>query len=173
LTNSNGYLDGSFEIPRTYAAPFDPPGTSTNGITLSAINQIRYEGFYLPYQTTVTTIMYYVKTADSNNYDLGIYDHNGNLKCHTGATSLSGTGFKSTAVLVNATLAIGQYYFAVASNGTTFSAILAAGGGGGTPTTFATVQTSGTAASGAVLPSTISVAADTWTSGTVGYFGLR
>jgi hypothetical protein len=114
--------------------------------------------------TTTSTLTYIVNTADNtaNSYDLGIYDSSGNRIAHTGAlpgtTLFSGTTVFNPTWTSSANLTPGmKYYFAATSSAATPLAKFS----GSITLNFQNSNNCGSSSS-AVLPSTITVPADSW-----------
>jgi Pectate lyase superfamily protein len=96
---------------------------NTPGVSLapSAANAVNVSQIVIPYSVTVSKIVYDVGTVDgANNYDIGIYDSGGALKCDIGAQTF-GTGGVQDKLCTqgSVTLPAGIYYFAFTGAATT------------------------------------------------------
>jgi hypothetical protein len=152
--------------------PFVATGNGTVNATVAMTqNNIACWGFVdnATGPFTSSTLTYVVNVADNtaNSYDLGLYDASGNRIAHTGVlagTSLfAGTGIASVAWAGSVNLTPGQkYYFAATSSAASPAAKFS---GSITPNFMQSASACGTSTA-ALLPTTITVPADSWAIGT-------
>lgn len=99
------------------ATNFATVNFSNTAIGLAA-NHIVLFPIFLPYAVAAGSLFLDILGDDANNWDLGIYDVNGNLLVSLGATVFVATGAVQTAFKQGTvTLPPGMYWFAVTVNG--------------------------------------------------------
>lgn len=126
---------------------------------------------------TTTQVTYDVSTIDNtaNTYDIGLYNSAGALVAHVGTTAgttfASATGWKTLNWAAPATIKQGKYYLAITTNCTSSCAVLV-GSSTGVGITFAgAVQES--VATGGLLPATITIPADSYTTTTIPTWSIQ
>lgn len=77
-----------------------------------------YVPFYLLTPAIVANVFWYNGATASNNADFGIYAYDGTRLLSTGSTALSGTSALQIVDITNVQLGAGQYFMAIAMNGT-------------------------------------------------------
>ncbi len=102
-------------------------GTSLSSQTFAVANEAIYIPFMLSRPTVATSLWSANGTNASQTRDLGIYSFDGKKIISTGSTAGSGTSTLQVSSITATTLGAGQYYFAIASSGTTNTFIGMAG----------------------------------------------
>lgn len=105
-----------------------PPSGASHVLTA---NQVYLWGFEIQTPITIDTLTWKMAATVTGTTDVGIYDANGNLLAHSGATT-NVANSNNTATLTNAlSIGPGRYLLALCpSNGTdTYSGVNAAGSG--------------------------------------------
>jgi hypothetical protein len=130
---------------------------NTPGVTLapSAANAVNVSQIVIPYSLTFSKIVYDVSVTDgANNYDIGIYDSGGALKCDIGAQAFGTGGVLDKACTQGSvTLPPGIYYFAFTGAATTAKIFY----GNSSALQVIGTNTSSTTSTAGALPATISV----------------
>ena len=164
----------SAQLPASTCSWITVPTQSGSGNAFSGTNKAIVWGVYNPFPCVTNSVAYVVGTADNtaNNYALGIYSGasggNGTLIATTASTA--GTAFAPSAGIkhmawnsTNIVVPAGRVYIALTSNCASSCAALLGTPGTGV-TWAANVQVSVTTG-GAALPSTVTLPADSFSSG--------
>jgi hypothetical protein len=169
ITNGPGSVTISATGGGVATLPFFATGGERTGATLAADQNVtKLWGFLLPYSVTTTKITYDVTTADktANNYDIGIFNNEGNLVVDIGpalgTTFAPSKAFQTLPWKQGSTaLAAGRYYLALTTNCSSACAKI------GAATTFVSfaIDVSAGATEGGALPSTITPPSDAWGTG--------
>jgi hypothetical protein len=162
------------QLPASACSWITEPTESGSGNAFSGTNKAIVWGVYNPYPCVTNNVAYVVGTADnsSNNYALGLYSGvsggTGTLIASTASTA--GTTFAPSGGIKhiawnasNVTVPTGRVYIALTSNCASSCAALL--GTPGTGVTYITNTAVGVTTGGAALPSTVTLPADSFSSG--------
>lgn len=167
---SNGLTVGNTLASPQSGRYFQLSASTSSISTLSGANTTVLWGFVATYSMTTNRLQYEVGTADNSAdlYDIGVYDANGNLVCHVGATAgtsiAPSTGLHTIPWAASGTFTAGnRYYIGITGNATTF-AIAGTGNGGQISSLSDQHPSSGNTTTGGVLNSSIGIPSDTFSS---------
>ena len=162
------------QLPASACSWITVPTQGGTGNAFTGTNKAIVWGVYNPYPCVTSNVAYVVGTADSsaNNYALGLYSGSsggaGTLIATTASTA--GTSFAPTAGIKHiawsasgVTVPAGRIYIALTSNCSSSCAALL--GTSGTGVTWAANIQVSVATGGAALPSTVTLPADSFSSG--------
>lgn len=91
---------------------------TVSGLAWPAANRAEFVPFRVPYPVTVYKLACGTGTANTGNFDLGIYDANGTRLVSTGSTPKTTAGVERIIDVTDTFLLPGLYYLAMAVDGT-------------------------------------------------------